>query len=63
MMDLISKISGCPPGRAREWKNLKSSLDGIQSLSWASLGVQWLRIHLPIQGKWFSLWSGKIPHA
>ena len=29
MMDLISKIPGCPPGRAREWKNQKSSLDVI----------------------------------
>ena len=26
-----------------------------------SLVVQWLRIHLPVQG--FDPWSGKIPHA
>ena len=29
----------------------------------ASLVVQWLRIHLPMQGHGFEPWSGKIPHA
>ena len=29
---------------------------------WASLVVQWLRIHLPMQGT-FDPWSRKIPHA
>ena len=28
-----------------------------------SLGVQWLRVHLPMQETWFNPWSGKIPHA
>ena len=27
------------------------------------LVVQWLRIHLPMQGHRFDPWSGKIPHA
>ena len=30
---------------------------------WASLVVQWLRIHLPMQGSGFEPWSGKNPHA
>ena len=25
--------------------------------------VQWIRIHLPMQGTWVDSWSGKIPHA
>ena len=25
--------------------------------------VQWLRIHLPMQGTWFDPWSGKIQQA
>ena len=25
--------------------------------------VQWIRIHLPMQGTWCDPWSGKIPHA
>ena len=29
----------------------------------SSLDVQWLRIHLSMQGHRFALWSGKIPHA
>ena len=28
-----------------------------------SLVVQWLRIHLPMQGHRFEPWSGKILHA
>ena len=28
-----------------------------------SLVVQWLRIHLPVQGDGFNLWPGKMPHA
>ena len=28
-----------------------------------SLVVQWLRIHLPMQGHEFNPWSRKIPHA
>ena len=32
--------------------------------SWqSSLVVQWLRICLPMQGREFDPWSGKIPHA
>ena len=27
------------------------------------LVAQWLRIYLPVQGKWFEPWSGKIPHG
>ena len=29
----------------------------------ASLVVQWLRVHLPMQGTQFDPWSGKIPQA
>ena len=28
-----------------------------------SLVVQWLRLHLPMQGRRFDPWSGKIQHA
>ena len=28
-----------------------------------SLVVQWLRICLPVQGRGFDPWSGRIPHA
>ena len=36
---------------------LQKSYGGI------SLVVQWLRIHLPMQGMWFNPWSKKIAHA
>ena len=35
----------------------------LNRLPETSLVVQWLRIHLPIQGAWVCPWSGKIPHA
>ena len=28
-----------------------------------SLVIQWLRLHLPMQGHRFNLWSRKIPHG
>ena len=31
--------------------------------NWTSLVVQWLRIHLPMQGHRFDPWSRKIPHV
>ena len=37
----------------------------VKKLLWGtSLVVQWLRIHLPMQGTWVrALGSGKIPHV
>ena len=40
-----------------------TSEPGSNQYSRTSLVVQWLRIHLPMQGTWFHLWSGKIPLA
>ena len=35
----------------------------LRTEPWTSLVVQWLRIHLPMQGTWFNPQSGKTPHA
>ena len=37
----------------------------IKLIGGTSLVAQWLRIHLPMQGRGhgFEPWSGKIPHA
>ena len=31
------------------------------SISWTSMVIQWLRIHLPVQETWVDIWVGKIP--
>ena len=41
---------------------LKKSLT-IAKHSWTTLVLQWVRIHLSMQGNGFNLWSRKIPHA
>ena len=41
----------------------KPRIEASKPTSRTSLGVQWLRIHLPMQGNGFNPWSGKIPHA
>ena len=35
----------------------------FQAIYHTALAVQWLRMHLPMQGQGFDPWSGKIPHA
>lgn len=63
MMDLISKISDAGQVEQGEWKNQKSSLDGIQSLFLGFPGGSVVENPSANTGKWFGLWSGKIPHA
>ena len=46
-----------------EYNSLRSVIVGSESIIWASLVAQWLRIHLPMRGHGFEPWSGKIPHA
>ena len=43
----------------RKWNSKKNKI----KILGASLVMQWLRIHLPVQGHRFEPWSRKIPHA
>ena len=40
-----------------------SVLSTLKCNRMTSLVVQWLGIHLPMQGTWVPSWSGKIPRA
>ena len=48
------------PGKPRPFYLIPcSKLKGFRT----SLGVQWLRIYLPMQGTWVQALARKIPHA
>ena len=55
-------------GVAQSWTRLKQlsmhcEIESAESMPWAFLVVQWLRIRLPMEVPRFSHWLGKIPHA